>query len=54
MIDEDRTRRGDVAVRAATPADARSLAEVHVQSWRKTDANLLPASLIGADGLARQ
>ncbi|GGN41726.1 N-acetyltransferase [Deinococcus daejeonensis] len=33
-------------IRAATPADAPSIAAVHVQSWRDTYADLMPADFL--------
>jgi GNAT superfamily N-acetyltransferase len=36
----------DVAIRAATPADAAAIAHLHRETWRTTYAGILPADVI--------
>jgi GNAT superfamily N-acetyltransferase len=45
----------DVTIRAATPADARAIAEVHVEGWRWGYRDLLPAAVLeGLDVTERE
>jgi GNAT superfamily N-acetyltransferase len=46
--------RPEVVIREAVPADAPTIARVHVESWRTTYAGLMPAAVIASQTVARR